>query len=103
MIVALIVASLAAGSPASASVHSMGRASPCQAVPALCLKSGREESFRITEETAPGVDNKMRAYGFDARPCRIIGNLDCPKRANRTLFRLGEPVEDTLLRSFRAR
>jgi hypothetical protein len=30
----------------------------------------------------------------------VVGNLDCPKRANRTLLRLGEPVEDILLHSF---
>ncbi|MGC4250302.1 MAG: hypothetical protein QM605_02235 [Sphingobium sp.] len=100
MIASLIAASLAAGSAATASVRPTHRSAPCQAVPTLCLKPERDDSLRITEGPNPGTDNKMSAYGFDARPCRIIGNLECPKRANRTLLRLGQPVQDSLLDAF---
>ncbi|BAV64754.1 hypothetical protein [Sphingobium cloacae] len=100
MIASLIAVSLIAGSPTPVSVHAAPRAAPCQAVPTLCLKPRRDDSLRIADGANPGVDNKMSAYRFDARPCRIIGNLDCPKRANRTLLRLGQPVEDSLLQAF---
>ncbi|SCW57441.1 hypothetical protein SAMN02927924_01468 [Sphingobium faniae] len=100
MIASLIAASLVAGTSAPLSATSMRHPAPCQAVPALCRKPEPDDSLRIADGQGPHVDNKMSAYGFDARPCRIIGNLDCPKRANRTLLRLGQPVEDSVLRAF---
>ena len=42
----------------------------------------------------------MRAFRFDPRPCRVVGNVDCPKQARLKLFRLGEPLRDTWARSF---
>ncbi len=61
---------------------------PCQAVPALCL-SHRSDGPQPMFEDAPEPDQKMKAYRFDPWPCRLMGNMRCPKRANRTLFRLG--------------
>ena len=46
------------------------------------------------------ASSKMDAYGYEARPCRVIGNMGCQKRASRRIFRLGEPIADTLTRSF---
>lgn len=48
-------------------------------------------------------DPKIMAYRFEAKPCRLIGNMDCPRRASRQIFRLGEPITETLSRSFRFR
>lgn len=100
MILLLIAASLAV--QPEGVTHRIGkvRPAPCQAVPSLCLGGGETEGPRLGSSVAPGGDGKMNAYRFDARPCRIIGNMNCPKRANRRIFRLGEPIEKTLARSF---
>lgn len=75
-------------------------AAPCHAVPALCLTTEQERvTLSAGREGAPS-DNKMSAYRFDARPCRVIGNFGCPKQARLRIFRLGEPLRDTLLRTF---
>ena len=103
MIVALIAASIASQSAHFPIRHAHNSAAPCHAVPALCMTSevGGMQPF---ESSGPGgSDAKMSAYRFDARPCRIIGNMGCPRRARLKLFRLGEPLRDTLLRSFMPR
>lgn len=100
MIVALIAVSLSSGAMALPYRQGSARPEPCQAVPGRCLATQSAEGPRITDRGSPATDIKMNAYRFDARPCRIIGNLDCPKRANRQLFRLGEPIAETIGRSF---
>ncbi|KKW92382.1 MULTISPECIES: hypothetical protein [Sphingobium] len=102
MILLLMAASLAAQSEGVPHRIARVRPAPCQAVPSLCITGGEMEGPRLVSDTSPTSDGKMNAYRFDARPCRIIGNLDCPKRANRQIFRLGEPIERTLARSFGA-
>ncbi|WP_449474199.1 hypothetical protein [Sphingobium chungangianum] len=102
MIAALLAASLvqsAAHPPQPISA----KAAPCQAVPTLCM-SGRPTSSRLPlEGSTRRADNKMSAYRFDARPCRIIGNMGCPKQARLRVFKLGEPLRETLMRSFASR
>lgn len=100
MIIALIAVSLTSNVMTLPSRSGGVHAEPCQAVPARCLAADSADAMRITGPASPAADIKMNAYRFDARPCRVIGNLDCPKRANRQLFRLGEPVEETIRRSF---
>ena len=102
MIAALLVASLA--QPAAHLPQPISaKAAPCQAVPTLCM-SGRPTSGRLPLESSTGrADNKMSAYRFDSRPCRIIGNMGCPKQARLRLFKLGEPLRETLMRSFMPR
>ena len=101
MIVALIAASLAAHSVHQP--HPAKQSAPCQAVPALCLASEEGPARLRIESGEPQVDAKMNAYRFNARPCRVIGNFGCPKQARLRLFRLGEPLRDTLARSFSLR
>lgn len=98
MIAALIAASLVSHSAAQPSAHRS--TAPCQAVPALCMASEEGVARPLLERGATASDTKMSAYRFDARPCRIIGNFGCPKQARTRLFRLGEPLRETLARSF---
>jgi hypothetical protein len=49
---------------------------------------------------ATRANSKMDAFRFDARPCRLIGNMGCTKRARTTIFQMGEPITATLRRSF---
>ncbi len=98
MIVAMIAASLA--SPAPLIVARTNGAAPCHAVPSLCITSQEERAPAASGPQRPANDTKMSAYRFDARPCRVIGNMGCPKQARLKLFRLGEPLLDTLVRSF---
>jgi hypothetical protein len=93
MIAALFAASLAHSAPLPTKI-SVAATAPCQAVPALCI---------LPEGAGAGPDNKMNAYRFDARPCRVIGNMGCPKQARLRLFRLGEPLRETLMNSFMPR
>ena len=102
---ALLIAASLSNSPTAelrhtAAIRTASRAAPCQAVPSICLtRRGDGAGPRWIESRAPAIDSKMNAYRFDARPCRIIGNMDCPKRARRQIFRLGEPIQRTLARS----
>ncbi|MCK0530207.1 MULTISPECIES: hypothetical protein [Sphingomonadales] len=99
MIAALLAASFVQPAIITAQ-HRVHGSAPCLASPQLCA-SGSSPSARLKGDAmAPGPDNKMSAYRFDARPCRIIGNMGCPKQARLRLFRLGEPLRDTLMRSF---
>ncbi|WP_150290489.1 hypothetical protein [Sphingobium estronivorans] len=100
MILLLMAASLAAQYDGASHRGAGIRPAPCEAVPSLCLAGAETPGPRISGPALPASDGKMNAYRFDARPCRVIGNLNCPKRANRQIFRLGEPVEKTLARSF---
>ena len=101
MIAVLLAASLAQTAlPARKLDHP---AAPCHAVPALCMTGEQERPQMLAGRTGPASDNKMGAYRFDARPCRVIGNFGCPKQARLRLFRLGEPVRETLLRTFMPR
>ncbi|WP_375197956.1 hypothetical protein [Sphingobium sp.] len=100
MIVLLIAASLTAQPEGLIRHGARIRQAPCQAVPSLCLAGDENEGRRLTMGAALPRDSKMNAYRFDARPCCVIGNMNCPKRANRQIFRLGEPIEQTLARSF---
>jgi hypothetical protein len=102
MIAALLAASISVPTAALPPRHHRS-ALPCQAVPSLCLMSDNAVTTPIHDRTSPGRDTKMSAYGFDARPCRVIGNMGCPKKARLRLFRLGEPLRETLLRSFAPR
>ncbi|WP_022681985.1 hypothetical protein [Sphingobium bisphenolivorans] len=97
MIVLLIAASLTSQSVAPPA--SVGRPARCDIVPSLCLGGTRAPTLPLIGAAVPADDAKMSAYRFDARPCRIVG-AQCMKRANRQLFRLGEPITQTLLRSF---
>lgn len=99
MIAALLAASLVHSAPFPTMISATSTA-PCQAVPAICMTSRREGGRLIVEGGGRGGDNKMSAYRFDARPCRVIGNMGCPKQARLRLFRLGEPLRETLMRSF---
>lgn len=96
-----MIALLIAASIVQAPVPAKKAASvaPCHAVPALCLMSGQDRLQPLVDRPLPR-DNKMSAYRFDARPCRVIGNFGCPKQARLRLFRLGEPIGETLLRTF---
>jgi hypothetical protein len=100
MIVLLIAASLSAQSDGSIRHGARIRPAPCQAVPSLCLTGDDGEGQRLTSSAGLPGDGKMNAYRFDARPCRVIGNMNCPKRANRQIFRLGERIDQTLARRF---
>jgi hypothetical protein len=99
----MIAILLAAALPASATAPPTSRrpyAAPCQAVPSLCLTTAPADEFRLDGQSKPPVSAKMEAYRFRDRPCRLVGNMDCPKRASRRLWRLGEPIGETLSRSF---
>jgi len=98
MIAALLAASLAHSAPLPTKIPAPSTA-PCQAVPALCMGSRHGGGRVFIDGAAQGADNKMSAYRFDARPCRVIGNMGCPKQARLRLFRLGEPLRETLMRS----
>lgn len=98
MIVALLAAALAstAQGPQIAAATA-----PCHAAPTLCLaprNNGARQ--RLLREDGPRPDSKWDAFRFNARPCRLIGHLDCPRRGQRQIFRLGEPIGRTLTRSF---
>ncbi|WP_336973527.1 hypothetical protein [Sphingobium aromaticiconvertens] len=101
--IAILIAAATLATP-SVVTHRIRRqpgAPSCQAVPALCMGGVRAEVTPLVESDADRPpSSKMDAYGYEARPCRIIGNMDCPKRARRQIFRLGEPIGDTLTRSF---
>lgn len=75
--------------------------SACAVAPQSCMASSERDgaNYRIEGVSASGPDRKMDAYRVDARPCRLVGGFNCPKRG-REVFRLGEPVERTLVRSF---
>lgn len=98
MIVALVAAALAS----SAHGPQMSTApAPCHAAPTLCLTTrGEAGQQRLLREDTARHDNKWDAFRFNPRPCRLIGNLDCPRRSHRQIFRLGEPIGQTLARSF---
>lgn len=98
MIAAVIAASLV--SPVSLPPAKSSQAAPCHAVPSLCLTAESDVARPLWKADAPASDTKMSAYRFDARPCRVIGNMGCPKQARLKLFRLGEPLRETLLRTF---
>lgn len=100
MIVAMIAVRLA--SPAILLPGKTAGAAPCHAVPSLCLTTTIKAAVAhpALDRPVQGSDIKMSAYRFDARPCRVIGNMGCPKRARLKLFRLGEPLRETLLKSF---
>ena len=100
MILLLIAASLSTPPDVLPRRIAKVRPAPCQAVPALCLTGPATQEQRLVGGTAAPGDGKMTAYRFDARPCRIVGNMDCPKRAHRRIFQLGEPIGQTLARSF---
>ncbi|ANI78259.1 hypothetical protein EP837_01847 [Sphingobium sp. EP60837] len=102
MIAALFAASLAHSAPLPTKI-SVAATAPCQAVPALCIVSRQDNGRLLPEGAGAGPDNKMNAYRFDARPCRVIGNMGCPKQARLRLFRLGEPLRETLMNSFMPR
>ena len=98
MIVAMIAVSLAG--PAILLPGKTAKAAPCHAVPSLCITTEGEVARPAFDRRSQASDIKMNAYRFDARPCRVIGNMGCPKQARIKLFRLGEPLGETLLRSF---
>lgn len=102
MIAILIAAAtLATPSVVTHRIRRQAGAPSCQAVPALCMAAVQVEMTPLLEDDADRrPSSKMDAYGYEARPCRVIGNMGCPKRANRRIFRLGEPIRDTLTRSF---
>jgi hypothetical protein len=102
MIAALLAASLVQ-SVSLPSRNPVVSVVPCQAVPALCMTSRGDRGRIVTGGAGRSDDNKMTAYRFDARPCRVIGNMDCPKQARLRLFRLGEPLGETLMRSLSPR
>lgn len=99
MIAALFAASLVHSAPLPIKISATSTA-PCQAVPALCMTNRQESGRLIIDGGGQRGDNKMSAYRFDARPCRVIGNMGCPKQARLWLFRLGEPLRETLMQSF---
>ena len=103
MMIAVLLAASLVQSTTLPTQKSSRPIAPCQAVPALCLTSGEGTLRPVSDRSGPAADNKMSAYRFNARPCRVIGNLDCPKQARLQLFRLGEPVRETLWRSFMPR
>ncbi len=115
MIAALIAAASLTAPPAATAypttrviahrIRARPSAAPCQAVPSLCNdRTALEvEEPRLFSDGIRRDSGKMDAYRYDARPCRIVGNMDCPKRARRQIFRLGEPLRDTLARSFHLR
>lgn len=102
MIAVLLAASISIPTAALPLRHRRS-APPCQAVPSLCLTGDTAVAAPLQDRGALGRDIKMSAYRFDARPCRVIGNMGCPKHARLRLFRLGEPLRETLLRSFAPR
>lgn len=98
MIVALLAAALAsqAQGPQIAAATA-----PCHAAPTLCIAPRNSDlRQRLLRDEGPRPDSKWDAFRFNARPCRLIGNLDCPRRAQRQIIRLGEPIARTLTRSF---
>jgi len=101
MIIALIAASLSHS--AALPPRKMNSPAPCQAAPTMCLAQEEGIARPLEERADPVNDNKIAAYRFEARPCRIIGNLGCQKQARFQLFRLGEPLRETLLRTFAPR
>lgn len=58
-----------------------------------------DSDMRLAQSVAPSQDLKMDAYRLDSRPCRLIGNLRCLGKM-RTIWRMGEPLQQTLARSF---
>lgn len=103
MIIAALLAASLAQSDTLPDENPRPSVAPCHAVPALCISSRPDDDRLIVDGGGRGVDNKMSAYRFDARPCRVIGNMGCPKRPRIRLFRLGEPLRETLLKSFMPR
>jgi len=81
MIAAVIAASLA--SPAALPPGKTLQAAPCHAVPSLCLTAEGDVARTLWKAEPRASDTKMSAYRFDARPCRVIGNMGCPKQIGR--------------------
>lgn len=102
MIAALLAASFAQPAIVPGQAASLSSAS-CLAAPQLCASGSAAPARARIGAIVQRPDTKMGAYRFDARPCRIIGNMGCPKQARLRLFRLGEPLRETLMRSFTLR
>ncbi|HEX7783258.1 MAG TPA: hypothetical protein VF509_10665 [Sphingobium sp.] len=99
----MIALMLAVAATVSASAGGHGRhvktLRPC-ALSRTCLdvRSG-EEGLRLSQSTGSSEDRKMEAYRISGRPCGLIGGFKCPGRG-RQIWRLGEPVRQTIARSF---
>lgn len=98
--IALVIA-MAATAAASGHHDRLASSSvkPC-ALTRACLSMERgEDRWRIVDGVDYAPDGKMDAYRVNSRPCGIVGNMRCPKKG-REVVRIGEPVRETLARSF---
>lgn len=93
-----MIALLLAAAAASGAAIPPDRAA-CVATPARCLPApARGASLGFSDSSVSRYDPKMEAYRLDPRPCRVVGNLDCPPKS-KPIWKLGEPVGHTLARS----
>lgn len=90
---------------ATSSVSSGGHARrvederPC-ALTRTCLDMRSEgDGLRLPQSMRTGEDRKMEAYRISGRPCGLVGGLKCPGKG-RQIWRLGEPIRQTIARSF---
>jgi len=65
-----------------------------------CLDMHSEgDELRLSQTTGSGEDRKLEAYRISGRPCGLVGGLKCPGKG-RQIWRLGEPIRQTIARSF---
>lgn len=71
----------------------------CLSAPSSCLSRQVQESpFRLSADAVEGPNLKMEAYRVQSRPCGVVGNR-CPKKG-RKIWQMGQPLEETISRSF---
>lgn len=97
-----IMLAIAVTASATASGHS-ARAEvikPC-ALSRTCVEMQSEgDDIRLSRSLPSGEDRKMEAYNMSSgRQCGLIGGQRCPGKG-RQIWRLGEPVRQTIARSF---
>jgi len=99
MIALFAVLAVTAG-PALMAVPAQHAESPSCVSGPECGPEDDDAAYRVImiDEAVEMHDMKMDAYRLNPRPCNLIGNLRCPARG-RQLFRLGEPVAQTIART----
>jgi hypothetical protein len=66
-----------------------------------CVDMRQEgDDIRLSRSLHSTQDRKMEAYNISSgRPCGLVGGQRCPGKG-RQIWRLGEPIRQTIARSF---
>jgi hypothetical protein len=97
--IALVIAIAATAAADSAGRPVLHEMRPCAQTRTCVIARDESYDLRLAGIAQAEHDIKMDAYRVNPRPCGLIGNLRCPGRG-RELFRMGEPVRETIARSF---